>query len=390
MRMDSIETYQTVKAWLSRLGDSTQRVARSNFNNWIQWVRENGGEFSEFTPDDLVEYQKNVGNGDRFKILDTLIQPYLKQADIRLHTKRHRYTHIRSFFLHNRAELPKDPSLTLRAKKPPVMGTLELDDIRLVVLGSKPCYQAAFLSMFQGSMDQEMFTYWNEHGYESLVNQLAEVSKQPRDERAIKIELPGRKKAKFEKPYYTFIGPDAIDAIINWLPYRPEDTHAIFTDNRGKPLAKSNLRHYWNYHLNRLGRVPENLTKKSERTGKGLHEMRDVFRSQWSKSPANHIVGEYLMGHQIDPLEYDKSFRDVGYYRGEYLKALPMLQLISSGEPFGQVDKTEIQKLERIIKDQATKIENLESEKQEAESITNTLVTKIEALIKRVENLEKN
>jgi hypothetical protein len=111
--------------------------------------------------------------------------------------------------------------------------------------------------------------------------------------------------------------------------------------------------------------------------------MRDVFRSLWSKSPASHIVGEYCMGHKIDALGYDKSYRDVDYYKDEYLKAVPYLNILSSGEAFGLVDTSEIER-------QKARIEELEKQLAEAKIGQNGKIANLESMIEeqRKENQE--
>ena len=50
-----------------------------------------------------------------------------------------------------------------------------------------------------------------------------------------------------------------------------------------------------------------------------------MWRSLWSLSTAKAMMGEYLMGHSIDPLEYDKSWREVQAYMEEYRRVAPWL-----------------------------------------------------------------
>jgi len=199
----------------------------------------------------------------------------------------------------------------------------------------------------------------------------------------IKVDLPGRKMLKFEKEYYTFIGPDAIEAVRSWILQRPK-AETIFTDQYGKPLTKSSLRKYWLRHLRKLGIIgPQTKgSDKGYRTGKGLHEVRDVFRSLWEKTTANKKIAEFMMGHVIDPLEYNKAYRDVKWARGEYEKALPFLDIMSSGRAFGRVDEDEIKYQERRIKELETQVEKQQENDQRIADLE-------EQLGKTQETLEK-
>lgn len=289
------------------------------------------------TPDQLIEYQKNSDNGTRFDILD-LMQTYIGGLDWRASGKKSHYAALRSFFLHNRAELPRD-GYVIKSEKAPVNGTLSAKEIRDMVLSSNKTYQAIFLSMFQAGLDLEGFIYWNSHGLEETKQQL----KNP-DIDLLKINLPGRKKLRNVKPFYTFIGGDAIDALRVYMKMRPAGGDHIFYTNHGEPIRKNAVRLYWIRHLDKIGlierHVGEGVNARALRYGKNLHEMRDVRSSQWEKSPAKYSICEFTMGHRVDANDYNKAHRDEDWVRGEYLNALPMLQLMSSERPYGLIKMT--------------------------------------------------
>jgi len=347
-----IEDYESVRNWLSRMRPSSAESYVFQFKRFYKWMQKNGVELGKLSPDELVVFQSEASNSERFKVLDVL-QRYIGENHSTLSYKKKMYLSVRSFFLHNRAELPHDRSFNIRGDKPKTLGTLTIDEVKLIILASKPVYQAAFMCMIQGGMGGDEFCYWCENGWPKLEEDL----KGKPD--LIEIELPGRKAKKFESPYYTIIGRDAIEAIIKWLPYRPENTPYIFTNQYDKALTPHALHIYWVRVGRRIGVIDpiKRGRGRGHQTGKNLHEMRDVFRSQWEKSPAKGSVAEFLMGHRVDPLEYNKAHYDRKWVRKEYRKALPMLQIMSSGKPFGQVDEDEVDNLRDRINELEAELE---------------------------------
>jgi len=327
---------EKVESWLSRFATTTVDNYRFHFERWMAWMAENGGELAGLTPSELLEYQREASNSEEYTIID-LLQRHSREIPGRYTYKLKPYTTVRSFFKHSRVALPPDKFVP-KAEKPPVMGTLTLEEVKLVVLASNPVYRAVFISMLQGGIDEAGICDWSKAGLEDLEKALPEIAHLRSRERVYKIELPGRKKFRNIKPFYTRIGSDAIDALEVWMRKRPGDAKAIFTNQYGDPLSEEAMRTYWTRKLKRLGIIePGKPGDKGSRYGKNLHELRDLFRSQWEKTPAKGSVAEFMMGHQVDPLEYNKAFRDESWTLGEYRKALPMLQIVSSGVPFGQV-----------------------------------------------------
>jgi integrase len=386
------EALSAVDNWSQRLSPSTSRVNRYFLGKWIDWLRANGGRFSAYTPDDLISYQRSADNGSRYDLLD-LIQRYVQGLPGRYSSKEKEYATLRSFFVHNRAELPRDPSFTLRAEVPRVVGTLTIEELRDLILSANTLYRAIFLSMFQGGLDLSGLEYWNENGWARLNEDLKA------DPETVRIDLPGRKRSKNKVSFYTFIGPDAIRAIRDYLPKRPKGSSAIFCDQFGGPVKKGSVRFYWDSHLRKLGVIGSGKSKSS-RYGKGRHEMRDIFRTQWAKSGAASDVAEFCMQHEIDELGYNKIFNDLPYMVKEYKKALPFIQILSSSRAFGQVSEDEIEvlraqnaKLTKEVDALKNKPETFRAEFEELRAevarnmaLTNSLIRALSEREKRPEN----
>jgi hypothetical protein len=291
-----------------------------------------------------------------------------------------RYGIIRGFFKRNRIELPKE-DFRIRGDKPKVQTNLTIEELRQMVISSNKCYRAIWLCMFMGGMGQDEFIYWSNNGAEKLQEDLKK-SLDP-----IIVNLPGRKSLKYERPYYTIITGDALEALKEYWKEKnkteKEKTKTIFTNQYLAPVTKTAIYAYWRRHLESQDIItPPKEADSSTRYGRGPHELRDLFRSQWEKSPAKGSVAEFMMGHVIDELGYNQAYRDRNWVLKEYHKALPMLNILTSDRPYGKVDESEVDKLRK-------ELNQLREEKQNKESQDRELWEIVKALKDEVSNLKK-
>jgi hypothetical protein len=361
----------SVENWVGRLKPYTGIMARKHLSLFMRWLRQSSSQFKDYTPDQLIDYSKNADNGHKFDILDLVQQHIVSLNGLQKSSKTTRYTYLRSFFLHNRAELPRDRSFKIRGDKLPVKGDLTVEEVKSVIGYCDEAHEAAYLSMFQAGMGAHEFLYWSNNGLKKLREDLRG------NPEIVRIDLPGRKGSENERTFYTFIGGDALDSVRKWIDKRselynkgkaPEDSKAIFLSEDGTAFTYFSLQAYWRRKLKRLRIGPRNAGVRG-RTGKNLHELRDLFRSQWAKSSAKPEVGEFMMGHMIDPLDYNKAWRDEKFYRGEYAKALSYLQILSSGRPFHQVDEDEVESLRKEV----AVLKNALESRKESDDIMNKL-----------------
>lgn len=382
------EGWTKVEHWMGRLSPDNRRKNVYVIRKWMGWVRENGGRFRDYTPDDLIRFQAEASNGERFSILDETVEPFIIQEPGRIGHKVKLYSSIRSLFLHNRAELPKDASFKIKPTVPKVAGTLTPEEIRDIVLSCKPMYKAVYLCMFQAGMDEETFTWWSANGWGELRPQL-EAGKN-----IIKITLPGRKSRKFEENYTTLIGDDAISALRYYVEnQRGTGIGPIFPNRDGGTLSKNALYLYWIRQLRRRGLVGAPVSGvKNYRSGKNPHELRDVFRTLWAMSGAAPHIGEAMMGHTTDELGYDKSPKNERYVLEQYRKALRFLNLMSSLRAFGQVSEDEVESLRRQLREaqagQNGKVAELQQQRAEDREEMLSQKEVIAELVKTVKELK--
>lgn len=177
-------------------------------------------------PDELVGFQREHRD---FQILD-LAQRYVLGLRGRESHKKRTYAVIRSFFIHNRVPLPADRDFRVKCDLPRVVGSLAVEEVRRILDSCNECYRALFLCMFQGGMGLKEVVYWSKHGWTTLEEQLR------RGDHPIRIDLPGRKMGLNGRPFYTFLGRDAVEALRAWIARQPR-TETIFTNQFGGPVT---------------------------------------------------------------------------------------------------------------------------------------------------------
>jgi len=355
---------KTVERWFARLSPKTIRTNKYILTEWLSWMKDNGDKFSNLSPDELVKWQKTHGND--YELLD-YVQDFVRQKNVRFSYKQRVYGAIRSFFNHNRASLPSDHSFYLKSEKPKTVGNLTVDELKQIVIASNPLYRTIFLSMFQAGLSVRELLTWSEEGLEDTINQLHKGN------RLLKIELPGRKRMRNIRPYYTYIGSDAINALNVWLLMRPTTSvDHIFITQMGNPISYRSLFSYWHGKLEKLRLIKKKGSSVGNRYGKNLHEMRDLFRSRWEKSPASGAAAEFFMGHAVDPLEYNKALRDEDYASLQYLKAEPYLNIMSQNPTVIPV----------------VELEKLKQEQSNSNQKLSEIIASISELHKRLEKLE--
>ena len=137
--------WSSVERWMSRVAASTAKKYLEHMRWWLKWINEGESRFAHFSPDELVSYQKVAGNGEQYDILDEIVQPFILSLEGRHSYKRRIYASLKSFFLHSRAELPKDVTFSVKGDRQKVQGTLSLEELRNVILSCNPKYQAIYL-----------------------------------------------------------------------------------------------------------------------------------------------------------------------------------------------------------------------------------------------------
>jgi hypothetical protein len=330
-----------VAFWLGYMDPVTQPTYRRLLNRWIWWLQKQPGWEGAGPRDVLV---RHLESEDPYVVLD-LVEGWVQSLPLRKTSKRHSLTTLRSFFLHNHAELPRNPHFRIQSQRPAVRAMLDAKDVVELYHAATVRFRSVILFKWQSFMDTARLLYANEHCSDQIVAQI-EAGTLP-----VRIDLPGRKANEndIEGEYFTFIHKDASDALEKYFEeYRgwPKKGEPIWVQKNHQPLTHWTFDQTWLRLLRRIGKIPPTEGPRGTRYGYNPHEMRDEATTRLHialKSQGFDMdCVKFWCGQvgQIDALKYDKFFqRDQNYVRSQYEVAAPYLNIISN--PLTQAQNTD-------------------------------------------------
>jgi len=345
-----------VEFWLKRLSPISAKTYSSHFNLFLTWLRQQKG-YERIDPKALVERQKTAT--DKYAILD-LMQSWVEGLNRTTSGKRIAYETVKSFFLHNRVELPKD-KFAIKSDKPSAPSKLGVKDVVHLAMVANVRDRSIILVKWQSLQDTARLMYISKNCGQQIVSQIKD-GKCP-----VRIDIPKRKQNR--KPYYVFIGKDAIDALVEYFEKErgwPKKGEPIWLNTQGGPLAISAVNSVWLSLCRRAGLIPKQRAHESKdmRYGYGAHETRDraktLLHLEGLKDGLDKDCVEFWMGHEVDKLGYDRFFEDENYMREKYQIAEKYLNILSTPTVPIQVEQQsdEIKQLQETVKQLSSDADN--------------------------------
>jgi len=328
-----------------------------NYGNYFlryrDWFRSRG--YWSSAEDLLRDYESIRDPKERYRHVDVL-KEYIRSKGTGTKDKRNTWYAVRSFYAFHRLPLPNIPrSEASRLFEPNgkdkrrslELAPLMVEDVRRLVLNSPQPYRAIFITLFQSAMGLAEFEVFNRYVWRRIVDRLDTPG-------PVRVDLYREKTSRTAvKKYYTFIGEDAKNQIKDWLRIRPETScEALFVtynknERRWVPVRGRLIGNMITRISKRIGLIrPNGLNRYRIHA----HEFRDLFKSLCTLSGVNHVASEFFLGHSIDKLGYDKSPEyDEEWFRNEYLKVEPRLNIISNPNGKSLEERIETSKNEAVI-----------------------------------------
>jgi len=339
-----VEENPEVAEWLGSVSEGAAELYAVRFKRFYDWLTAEG-EFGGFTPAKLLDFQAEARGRNRVKIANRLGAFLRKLAgELRPKTLAHYYSATRSFFQFHGVELPRRGFNLPDDYREPAPQLLTRDDLVRILAAAKLRDKAIYTICFQAALGWKGFNQFN-HAWDQIEPQLEKGADH------LIVKLKSRKKLRgITNGYFTIIGRDGVRLLKKYLEKRgtPEPGEAIFLSREGRAIAARTYRKNFENLARRVGLISKRGSDRTSRYGYSPHQLRDVFRTEWQKSGADPLVGEFLLGHVVDPNKY-LEFKNVPHYvLAEYEKAEEALSVISKPD-LGVVPVDEVKRLRREV-----------------------------------------
>ena len=156
----------------------------------------------------------------------------------------------------------------------------------------------------------------------------------------VRLSMPGRKTKRNTRPYYTFLGGDALKYLREYFerdrgwPKTGESVWIYASRNgRHRPVTGGGFSCMWLRLLRRAGLVPRKTAglRSCVRYGFNVHNTRDLAISLLATiSNLKPVCTEFWAGHTVDPLGYNQFYNvKPAWVEEQYRLAIPYLNIIT-------------------------------------------------------------
>jgi hypothetical protein len=343
--------------WFSQLSEGSKQTYSEHFPPFIIWLRKQP-RFGGITPSGLLNRQfKNKrkkptkrNQTPEYEVVD-LLNRWITSLPDRYSTKLTKSATVWSFFKRNRCPLPKDSEFIIRSDKAPTLDVLTYEDIKKAISAAKLRDKSHMLVRLQGILDTDALDYANRKLGDHIVSEMRAGKE------LIRLDIPGRKRRKNIKAFYTFIGKDAIQCLKKYFDVErgwPAPGEPIWVNKFGRPYAKSMYGENYLKSLRLQGLIPKPNGRLDARFGRNLHEWRDTTITYLHTNAKRHgfdmAVADFIAGHsnKLDPSNYDKFMKEKWYVEEQYRIAEPHLNIESN--PDGMI-RSKVEELDAKLAD---------------------------------------
>lgn len=331
-------------------------------------------QFIETTPGKILQEYESATEKTFKRKYATLIKAWIAK----LHTQGfapniilHRVTAVKSFFKYN--DLPLGFIALTQARVVYHNRDITQDEIKQILAASKPREKAFYTMMAQTGLRPETLTMLRLKHIEPDFS--AGVL-------PCKVEVPRElAKGKYQG-YFTFMGPESIEALKAYFSTRPamDDESLIFV-TYGDAEEPANRQTFTNSFRRTLEKLKEKgLIDYEKKSGKPaelrLYNLRKYFRKM--SHQAGFEIVQFWMGHKVKA-GVDEHYRpqDVEFHRNLYAeKAMPFLR-VETATPT-QTDK--------VIAEQKKEIEELRETVKQLQEVAPDVKAWLEDMSQQLDN----